>query len=283
MRNSFRYAALLVSMCSWIPASPIAEPNTRSVKVSDATALRLVLSDPLSSSTSEVDDPVRFEVTEEVRVGGTVVVAKGSTAVGHVVEVEPKRRLGRAGKLNFSIDHVKAVDGSNLRLRASSTRKGDDKTGTVIVGTVLLSPLFLIMRGKDVSIPKGTAMTAYIDGDREIAAMVEGGPAIDIPVPAAQPVVAAVSAEKQDPSTVVLKSDPAGAEIIIDGKIFGNTPSTLQLPPGDHLFSLERAGYVLWQKAITVTPGGIVTINGVLERKAAASEGDLKAVRQVQN
>ena len=61
-------------------------------------------------TTNEVDDPVRFEVTEDVKVGDFIAVPKGSTAVGHVVEVEPKRRLGRAGKLNFSIDHVKAVD-----------------------------------------------------------------------------------------------------------------------------------------------------------------------------
>jgi hypothetical protein len=96
-------------------------------------------------------------VTEDVKAGDVVAIPKGDTAVGHVVEAEPRRRLGRAGKLNFAIDNVKAPDGSNVRLRASSTRKGDGKTGTVIVGTVLLSPLFLLMRGKDVTIEKGTA------------------------------------------------------------------------------------------------------------------------------
>jgi len=80
---------------------------------------------------------------EDVKVGGVIAIPKGSTAVGHVVEAEPRKRMGRAGKLNFTVDHVKAPDDSNLRLRASSTRKGEDKTGTVIVGTVLLSPLFL--------------------------------------------------------------------------------------------------------------------------------------------
>jgi hypothetical protein len=281
MHSQFRYIVFVASLCPLIPGVLHSQQAQRGIKVPDATALRLVLSDPLSSATNEVDDPVRFEVTEEVKVGGTVVIAKGSTAVGHVVEVEPKRRLGRAGKLNFTLDHVKAVDGSNLRLRASSTRKGDDKTGTVIVGTVLLSPLFLIMRGKDVSIPQGMAMTAYIDGDRDVLLSVDGAAASDTPVVSAQAVGPASPAEKQDPSTVVLKSDPEGAEIIIDGKFFGNTPSTLQLPPGDHLFSMERAGYQLWQKAITVTSGGIVTINGVLERKAAGSEGELKPNRQV--
>jgi hypothetical protein len=283
MHSSFRYIGSFVSLCALIPATLYSEQGQRGVRVPDATALRLVLTDPLSSATNEVDDPVRFEVTEEVRVGGVVVIAKGSTAVGHVVEVEPKKRLGRAGKLNFTLDHVKAVDGSNLRLRASSTRKGDDKTGTVIVGTVLLSPLFLIMRGKDVSIPQGMAMTAYIDGDRDIQVYSDGSAVRDPSVILAQATGPTPSVDKQDPSTVVLKSDPVGAEIIIDGKIFGNTPSTLQLPAGDHLFSLQKDDYQLWQRVITVTSGGIVTVNGVLERKAAGSEGDPKANRQVPN
>jgi hypothetical protein len=283
MHSQFRYIGFFASLCSLMPSILHSQQGQRGIKVPDATALRLVLSDPLSSATNEVDDPVRFEVTEEVKVGGIVVIAKGSTAVGHVVEVEPKRRLGRAGKLNFTLDHVKAVDGSNLRLRASSTRKGDDKTGTVIVGTVLLTPLFLIMRGKDVSIPQGMAMIAYIDGDRDIQLSSDVSAAGDAPVIFTQAAGPALPAEKQDPSTVVLKSDPAGAEIIIDGKIFGNTPSTLLLPPGDHLFSLQRDGYQLWQRVITVTSGGIVTVTGVLDRKAAGSDGDLKANRQVPN
>ena len=76
-----------------------AQNNLGGTRISDATAIRLALTEELSSATNQVDDPVRFEVTEDVRVGDVVVVPKGSTAVGHVVEVEPKRRLGRAGKL----------------------------------------------------------------------------------------------------------------------------------------------------------------------------------------
>lgn len=146
-----------------------AQPAPASIKIQDATTVHLSLTQALSSATNKVDDPVTFAVTEDVQVGDAIAIPKGSTAVGHVVEAEPRRRLGRAGKLNFAIDNVKAADGSNVRLRASSIRKGEDKTGTVIVGTVLLSPLFLLMRGKDVTIDKGTALTVYVDGDREIS------------------------------------------------------------------------------------------------------------------
>ena len=147
----------------------IAQPAPPAVKIQDATTVHLSLTQSLSSATNKVDDPVTFEVTEDVKVGDVIAIPKGSAAVGHVVEVEPRRRMGRAGKLNFAIDNVKAPDGSNVRVRASSARKGEDKTGTVIAGTVLLSPLFLLMRGKDVTIEKGTALTVYVDGDREIS------------------------------------------------------------------------------------------------------------------
>jgi hypothetical protein len=65
------------------------------------------------------------------------------------------------------------------------------------------------------------------------------------------------SAVKLDPATMVFKSDPKGAEIIVDGKFLGTTPSTVQLSPSAHLVSLGKAGYQLWQRELTTTPGGI--------------------------
>jgi hypothetical protein len=251
------------------------------IKIPDATAIRLSLSEALSSATNEVDDPVRFEVTEDVKVGDFVAIPKGSTAVGHVVEVEPKRRLGRAGKLNFSIDHVKAIDGSNIRLRASSTRKGDDKSGTVIVGTVLLSPLFLIMHGKDVNVAKGTSLIAYVDGDRDIALTHPEAPAPQaaggwrqLPVGGSPPSgtsspVNATLSKDIEMATVVIKSEPEAAEISVDGKFVGNAPSTVQLSPGDHLFLMEKPGFEMWQRKVSLTPGGIVTLIGKLEKAVA--------------
>jgi PEGA domain len=260
------------------PLIIIGSPATaQTLKVPDGTILRLALLDSLSSATNQVDDPVHFEVTEDVKVGDTVVLPKGTTAQGHVVEVEPKKRLGRSGKLNFSLDYARAPDGTNIRLRASSARKGEDKSGTVIVGTVLLSPLFLIMRGKDVTIPKGTTINAYVDGDREISLGPQTGPqgqtagpaapSSPTPVPpqptAQPPVPASVASEAL--ATVVLKSDPDGADITVDGKFIGSTPSTVRLLAGDHTILIEKSGRKSWQRTVTVTKGGIVTVDATLD------------------
>src|SRR5579859_7222961 len=104
--------------------------SPRSIKILDSTPVPLSLMDSLSSRTNDVDDPVHFEVVDDVKVGDVIAIPKGSTATRHVVESEGRKRLGRAGKLNFTVDYVKAPDGTNVRLRASSTRKGKDETGT---------------------------------------------------------------------------------------------------------------------------------------------------------
>jgi len=78
---------------------------------------------------------------------------------------------------------------------------------------------------------------------------------------AAQP-SAGVMAE--DLTTAVLKSEPAGADATVDGKYMGSTPSSVRLSPGDHTILLEKVGYKSWQRTMTVSPGGIVTIDATL-------------------
>jgi hypothetical protein len=223
--------------------------------------VRLALLDTLNSATNEVNDTIHFEAVEEVKVGDVLVIPKGSAGVGHVAEVEKKKRMGRGGKLNFAVDYVKASDGSNLRLRASSSAKGNEKTGTVIATTLLVSPLFLLMHGKDVKVPTGTQFNAYIDGDRDIALATAPSAA-----PPAQTVTQPAAPAAEEPTTLVLKSTPDGAEITVDGKFVGNTPSTLRLAPGDHTIAMTKAGFKNWQRTMTVNPGGIVTLDATLEK-----------------
>jgi hypothetical protein len=67
------------------------------------------------------------------------------------------------------------------------------------------------------------------------------------------------------PSTVTITSAPTGCDINVDGKFMGSTPSTLKLTPGDHFLSVEKEGLTPWQRRITVTSGGSVSINATLE------------------
>jgi PEGA domain-containing protein/uncharacterized protein DUF2846 len=76
----------------------------------------------------------------------------------------------------------------------------------------------------------------------------------------------AESGPPAQPASVIVKSTPPGADINVDGKFMGNTPSTIQLTPGEHYVSVEKEGLRPWQRTMTVSAGGNITIDATLEK-----------------
>jgi hypothetical protein len=150
-----------------------AEVGTQSrFALEDGTPIKLVLSETISSADATVGQTVPFEVVEDILVDGVIVVPKGGTAWATVTAAQSKRRMGRGGKLDLNIDKVRLADGSKTLLSAVKDTKGGGHTGAMtgaIVATSLIiwpaAPFFLFMHGKDITIPKGTAITAFVQGD----------------------------------------------------------------------------------------------------------------------
>jgi hypothetical protein len=138
----------------------------------DATPIKLKLARELSSGREKTGDRVDFEVAEDVKAKDVVVIPKGSIAWGEITEAQPHRRMGRSGKLDIKINEVRLADGERVPLRAVREAKGAGRTG-VMTGAMIASgvlffpaaPLFLFVHGKDITIPKGAEVTAYIEGD----------------------------------------------------------------------------------------------------------------------
>jgi len=73
------------------------------------------------------------------------------------------------------------------------------------------------------------------------------------------------------PISVMIKSTPDGADITVDGKYSGSTPSKLTLSAGEHTIAVEETGYTEWKRTINVTQGNDININAVLEKKTSPS------------
>ncbi len=73
----------------------------------------------MSSSSAKVGEEVDFEVLEDLKVDGVVVIAKGSLAMATVTDAEHKKSMGRAGKMDINIDSVRLVDEEKAALRAT--------------------------------------------------------------------------------------------------------------------------------------------------------------------
>jgi len=86
------------------------------------------------------------------------------------------------------------------------------------------------------------------------------------PAPTATP--PPVSAQEVLPEKVrcSFSSTPSGAEITLDGRYMGNTPSVLGLTTGTHVVVLFAPGFAQWKKELTVSSGSEVTVNASLEK-----------------
>jgi hypothetical protein len=84
--------------------------------------------------------------------------------------------------------------------------------------------------------------------------------------PADGPQAPAATSAPDQPSRVAIKSMPPGADITVDGKYMGGTPSTLQLPAGEHVILISKEGLTPWQRTITISGGGTINIDATLEK-----------------
>jgi len=109
----------LAFVCSLYSAAPA----WAAARIPDGTRIAVRTMEQLSSATLKDGSPVTFAVVEDVVVDGEVVIKQGTPVRGTIVDAEAKRRMGRAGKLQYTVNETKAVDRSAIRLRALRTAK----------------------------------------------------------------------------------------------------------------------------------------------------------------
>jgi PEGA domain len=239
------------------------DPKT---SLEDGTAVKLRISQTVSSADAHLNDRVEFEVLEDINVADTVIIPKGGIAWGTVTEAQPKRWAGRGGKLEIVMDSVRLSDDEKASLRATKEVKGGGHKGAMTVGIVAsgllffpIAPLFLFIHGKDISVPKGTEVPTFINGNFALD-MAKFKPAAPVQPPS--------ETQASNNSDVAVTSTPAGADIELDGAFVGNTPSTITVTAGDHTITLKKSGFSTWERKIKVS-GGNVQISAELQ----ASEG----------
>ena len=134
-------------------------------------------------------------------------------------------------------------------------------TGAMVATGIVFfpaAPLFLFIQGKDINIPKGTEITAYIAGNIPLdKSKFEAGPQTQA---GSSTVPATLAAQ----TTVAISSTPPGAEIEVDGKFVGNTPSSVTVSTGDHTIKIAKKGYKPWERSLTASVG-TVNLNAELE------------------
>ncbi|HTZ49763.1 MAG TPA: hypothetical protein VMH20_19395 [Verrucomicrobiae bacterium] len=135
--------------------------------------VRLRLLEDVSSASARVGDPVRFELVDGVNLCGKPIIAGG-----HVTEVQPKRRLGRAGSLQITLDYLEVSGRDKIPLRGNTDVKGKNQKKGMMVAIILApvplvfpfpAPATVFARGEDAVLHAGTEITVEVSGDVRVA------------------------------------------------------------------------------------------------------------------
>ena len=248
------------------PTVPVTVERPLAFGLPDGTPVKLRVSRNLSSADAKTGETVDFEVLEDIKIGETIVVPRGSVAIGTITRAKPKARLGRGGKLDLTIDYMRTTLGDKIALSAVKTTKGYSSTapmtGAIVAAGILFfpaAPFFLFLKGKDIKIPKGTDVTAYVNGNSELDSAKYA---------AAQTLIAPdqSTASSVGLTNVSIKSDPEGADITIDGKFVGSTPSSVYLKSGEHTIVVTKDGHKPWERFVRLEPGSTISLNATLTK-----------------
>ncbi len=226
-----------------VPAQPSSQPQVQNI-LPEGTPVRMRINRTISSADAQTGENVDFETLDDVKAGDLIVIPKGSTAISTVTEAVPKRRLARGGKLNLNIDYVRLPSQEKLALRGVQDVKGGGHTaamtGAIVATSIVFfpaAPLFLFMKGKDITIPKGHEVTVYTTSDYDLT---------KLKAPPTAPATAATTTAKPPTGTPlsnddVLKLKDAGlSDELIIGKI-NTAPANYKLETDD-MVSLKKAG-----------------------------------------
>jgi hypothetical protein len=270
------------------------------VMIPDGTRIRVHLEEDVSSDAAQLGAPVEFAVTDEVRVGDSVVIARGARATGNIVKVSASRRLSRAGQLDFTIERVQAADGTwygvRYTLQKNHGKNSALTTGVAAAGVAAsfwpATPVVLLKKGQDAIVTKDRTFSVYVDN----AILAGGAPQAQTQVspqsnvvpmdngsqPSAPPVpenpvsnASPMSADNAPPAvvapvataTLYVTANVAGADIEIDGVFVGSTPGTLQVAAGMHKITIKQ-GTSTWDRDMQVTGGSNINVTATLAAKA---------------
>jgi len=264
------------------------------VMVPQGQMVKLKLVNVLTTENVMKDDPIDFEVGEDVVVASHVVIHKGDPARGKVISVKGAgKRNAKDASVTFEFESVRAVDNQVIRLRKLPDRhkKGDSKENQIEANEPL--PGYAERR---VGAEKGKEYAAYVDASITVSVPdtlvapppITGGSSAQPPQAASQagaqptstgglmPETAAPSTPAstmsappapEERAVVDFNSNPPGADILIDGALVGNTPCKISVAPGRHLIQLRIGGYSSWTRQMKVEPGSYPSIRATLEKQ----------------
>jgi len=243
------------------------------VRLREGTMVRLKLLYNVTTENVVKGDRVEFDVAENVVVNDRIVILKGAPAWGQVTDVKGAgKKRAKDASVTFRFMAVKTTDNQQIAIRVLPTkpRKPDSHDNEIEENSLILG-----MSDRTTGAEKGRDYAAYTDLDSVVNApdsapvsqqagdSPAGGPKTTVVPPKPEP----PPPPPPEEAYVDFNSNPPGADVNIDGRFHGNTPTRISLPPGKHLIEIRLAGHRTWIRNMVVDPGSKPSVRATLDQE----------------
>jgi hypothetical protein len=145
------------------------------------TLLRIRLLSKISSTTSKIGQKVNFELVEDIKFDGKLLIPAGTIALMEIVDVNEAGNLGQDGEISLRFSGLRAIDGTEVPLKLGEKAQDENRSrdlaiGASILGTIILGPLGLIagyfVKGEEKELPAGSELYIQTSSDIELYGLI---------------------------------------------------------------------------------------------------------------
>ena len=108
-------------------------------KIPSGTKFRIILETPIDEIISKVDDEITGKISEDIILDGLTAIPANSTVVGEISEINPAKRLHKAGTVRIEFKNLTFPDGRQIPIVASVLTKSGLVKGKYTKKTALIS------------------------------------------------------------------------------------------------------------------------------------------------
>lgn len=144
------------------PAAPAPTVNADgSLMLNTGTPITLAVSQEVNSSTHHNGDMFALTVLNDVRIGDTIVIPRGTPAQAEITWRTGKGAFGKSGKLEFSLRYIE-LNGQRIPVTGSFRQEGEGNTIATGVGIIAVGVFAGFITGKRARLPVGRELMAQL-------------------------------------------------------------------------------------------------------------------------
>lgn len=136
-------------------------PPPQMLSLNSGTPITLAAGEEVNSSTHREGDIFKLIVLNDVKVGDTVVIPKGTPATGEITWRTGKGAFGKSGKLEFSLRSIN-LDGTLIPVTGDYRQEGEGNTVATGVGVIAIGVFAGFITGKRARLPVGRELMAQL-------------------------------------------------------------------------------------------------------------------------